>query len=114
MHVAEADAGRTDRRHAARRQKVADVRRPTDVGWDATSESALGRCRETADQIVVRLDEIGRPMVYGFDATLWIDRTHDLLQPAHGLVPIERAGQADIDVAGRMVRHDAKAFTARE
>ena len=73
----------------------------------AAATKALG-------QAVVRVDEIGRPMVDGFDAALRIDRAHDLLQPAHGLVPIECAGQADIDVAGRMVRHDAEAFAARE
>ena len=76
------------------------------------SEGPLGRGGETADQPVVRLDEIGRPMVDRFDAALPIDRVHDLLQPARGHGPVEGAGQADIDVTGRMVRHHAEAFAA--
>ena len=53
-------------------------------------------------------------MVDRFEAALPIDRVHDLLQPAPGLGAVEGAGQADIDVAGRVIRHDAEAFAARE
>jgi hypothetical protein len=51
-------------------------------------------------------------MVDPLDAALAIDRVHDVLQPVRGLGAIEGAGQANIDVAGRVIGHDAETFAA--